>query len=150
MSYLGAGLFSRSAPGLFSGTMGTTGPLKQFARTDGLLRGTALISNLISTACISILPGFGAKGLFIANTIQMTISGLLEVPTGHIADRYGWARSVSLALWLKVLVTTSFLLAIFAARADRPEWIWFFFTMEAVVDAFAQAFLVSAARMPRA
>ncbi len=118
--------------------------LKQFARTDGLLKGTAIISNLISTACISILPGFGASGLFIANTIQMTIAGVLEVPTGHIADRYGWNQAVKLALWLKVLVTICFITAILSAQAGRPEWIWFFFTLEAIVDSVAGSFLSGA------
>lgn len=115
--------------------------LKKFAKTDGLLKGTALISNLVTLASISILPGFGASGLFIANTIQMTVSGLLEIPTGILADYYGWERTVRLALFLKFFVTFSFLAALIAAAKGNPYFVWFFFTAEAIVDSFASSFL---------
>jgi hypothetical protein len=115
--------------------------LKNFALTDGLLKGTALVSNIFTVACIALLPGFGASGIFLANAIQMTIGGLLEFPAGVLADRYGASRALKIALSPKFIVTGAFLGAIMASQRGDTAWLIFFFSMEAIVDAFAGACL---------
>jgi hypothetical protein len=118
--------------------------LKQFAHTDGLLRGTALLSNLASTVTIALLPGFGANALLFSNFLQMSIAGLLEIPTGWIADRFGWARAVIFALQLKMIVTLAFIGAVFAASRSNAELAWILIAAEAIVDSFSSAFLSGA------
>jgi signal transduction histidine kinase len=118
--------------------------LKDFARTDGLLKGTAIVSNLVTLASISLLPGFGNNGLFISSTIQMLTSGLLEIPSGIFADRFGWTRSVKLALGLKFLVTAAFLSAVISSKFNLSAFVWISFAAEAIVDSFASSFLSGA------
>lgn len=121
--------------------MKLTQTLRQFAFTDGLVKGTAITSNLVSIACISVLPGFGENGLLISNTIQMLASGILEIPTGFFADRRGWQKAVHLGFLLKFLVSVFFVFALIASFYHYPQWVWIFFALEAITDAFASTFM---------
>ena len=121
--------------------------LSHFAKTDGLFKGTATTSNLVCLGCVSILPGFGAYGLLISNAIQLTISGLLEIPSGFFSDRFGSEKSVRLGLVLKLFVTLLFLAAVIAAYYENSNLTWAFFTAEALVDSLASAFLNGAFQM---
>jgi hypothetical protein len=101
----------------------------------------AIISNLVSIACVSILPGFGENGLLISNSIQMLISAVLEIPTGYYADRYGWANSVKIGLTLKVLVTVLFMISLYFSFLGLTTLVWLFFAAEAITDSFASTFI---------
>lgn len=118
-----------------------TSLLKHFAFSDGLLRGTALASNIVSTMAVALLSGFGVKGVLISAFIQLTIMGLLEVPTGIFADSFGWTRALRLSLALKLLVTTCFLAAILFSIYGYQNIAWLLIMAEAVIDAFASSLM---------
>ena len=109
--------------------------------SDSLMKGTALTSHLLLTSLIATVPGFGKQGLLISAFIQLTLSGLLEIPTGIFADRWGWYRSVNMGLWLKFATTVSFLCAVFCALYGKMTLAWFFIAGESIVDAVSESFI---------
>lgn len=113
--------------------------LRHFSITDGLIRGTGLVNYVICTAAFVLLPGFGAHGLFISNAIQDTIAGLVEIPFGWVADRFGWAKAVIIAYTLKCFVPLLIVLAVYLAWIGKVELAWVALTCEAVLDAFVAA-----------
>lgn len=115
--------------------------LKQFAITDGLIRGTALASNVFCNLAIALLSGFGLSGLLVSAGIQLIVMGLLEIPTGVFADRFGWNFSLRIALALKFIVTSIFLGAVIAAANGAWTIAWALILVEAVVDSFASSLM---------
>jgi signal transduction histidine kinase len=115
--------------------------LKQFSITDGLLRGTAIIANLVTIGAISVISGFGANALLNASSIQMLVTAFLELPAGILADRIGAEKVLKLSLKLKTIVTMLFMLAVYYAFKGNTELAWICFTLEVIVDAFANSFM---------
>ncbi len=115
--------------------------LRQFAVTDGLISGTALFSNIVATTSFALIPGFGKNSILLSGFVQLTISGLLEVPTGWLADRFGWVRAVLWALRLKYLVTLAFLFAVISSESALTSYSWYFVALEALIDSVAGALL---------
>ncbi len=115
--------------------------VKHFALSDALFRGTALSSNLILLSIIATTPAFGAKGILGNAFLQLSISGLLEIPTGRFADKFGWYQSIKIGLRLKFITTFLFALAVMSVHAGMTTLSWGFIGGEAVVDAFAGAFI---------
>ena len=111
--------------------------LRQFATTDGLLRGTALVSSVTSLAAIALIQGFGPSAILFSSFIQLLANGLLEVPTGWLSDRFGWARTLIAALSLKFVVTSFMILAVIAAALGHVGLAWSFIACEAFLDAIA-------------
>ncbi len=112
------------------------GPLlRHFSITDGLIRGTGLINFVVIEAAFALLPGFGVYGLLISNTIQQIINGVLEVPLGWIADRFGWAKATIFAFAIKCFVPLIDVAAVYCALLGKTELVWLFVSLDAIVDA---------------
>lgn len=118
--------------------------VRHYAHSEALFRGTALAANLLLISIIATEKGFGAEGVLISAFIQLTISGLLEIPTGRYADRRGWYRSVRLGLGLKVLTTACYIAAVLSVRFLGAGWAWAFIAVESIIDSFANAFISGA------
>lgn len=118
--------------------------VRHYALSEALFRGTALAANLLLISIIATEKGFGAEGVLISAFIQLTISGLLEIPTGRYADRRGWYRSVRLGLGLKVLTTACYIAAVLSVRFLGVGWAWAFIAVESIIDSFANAFISGA------
>ena len=115
---------------------------KRFGFTEGLLRGTALSSNILCTAILAAFSGFGTSGVLISSFLHLLIAGILEIPTGIIGDRLGWGRTLFFALSVKLLVTLTFFLAAFASiSAGWTHWIWIFIAVESLFDAIANSLM---------
>lgn len=115
--------------------------IKHFAISDALLKGTALSSNLILISIIATIPEFGIKGILTNAFLQLTITGLLEIPTGKFADRFGWNKSVKIGLILKFFTTALFALAVLAVINGHVTLGWMLITFESVIDSFATSFI---------
>jgi signal transduction histidine kinase len=115
--------------------------VRHYAVSEALHRGTALAANLILISIIATEKGFGAEGVLISAFLQLTIAGLLEIPTGRFADRKGWYRSVQLGFALKIVTTLSYVGAVLAVRFSSPMVAWALIALEAFVDSFASAFI---------
>ena len=110
--------------------------LRHFSVTDGLIRGTGLLSMVVFNAAIALLPGFGLHGLVISNALQDFINGIFEIPLGWLSDRFGWSKAVSLSMGLKILVPVVDLLAVYSAWLGAHEAIWIFIGLDSLIDAF--------------
>ena len=115
--------------------------LKSFSITDGLLRGTSIIANLVTVGAISVISGFGANALLTASSIQMIVTAILELPAGFLSDRLGAKLILKASLLLKIAVTLVFIFAVYFAYSGYTEIAWLFFTLEVIIDAFANSFL---------
>jgi signal transduction histidine kinase len=115
--------------------------VRHFATSEALLRGTALAANLILISIIATESGFGAEGILTAAFLQITISGLMEIPTARFADKRGWYRAVGIGLVLKVLTTLCYVGAVLAAHFGEAKWAWALIGSESVIDSFASAFI---------
>ena len=115
--------------------------LRRFAMTDGLFRSTAWSANVLMSAVIATVGGFGPSAILLSSSVQMTISGLLEFPTGVLADRFGAKNSVKLGFCLKLLVSTLFLVSLYFASKGNAPVAYLLLAGEAVADAFASAFI---------
>jgi signal transduction histidine kinase len=115
--------------------------VKQFAITDSFYRGTALTSNLLMTVFIALLPNFGQNVVLVAASLQMLVSGLLEIPTGLFSDRFGWKKSTLLGFGLKFLVTFSFAFALVFSSWGWTQLTWAFILLQAIIDSFANSFI---------
>jgi|GEM_PF-7083843 len=111
--------------------------IKAFAFRDALFRSVSLIGGSFTIAAISLLPGFGAKGLLIAGSIQLLLSAFLELPTSIIADRFGRSLILRISLFLKILVSACLGLAIYFASIGETQWVWYAFFFEAFLDAIS-------------
>lgn len=115
--------------------------LRHFATTDGLFRGTALVSKVTGLAAIALIQGFGPQAILFSSFLQMLATGVLEVPTGWVADRFGWARTLRLALQCKVVITLLMIAAVTCAAANFLTAAWVCIALEAIVDAIASSLL---------
>jgi hypothetical protein len=115
--------------------------VRHYAVSEALYRGTALAANLMLISIVATEKRFGAEGVLISAFIQLSISGLLEIPTGRFADRKGWYRSVQLGLGLKIVTTLSYVAAVLAVRFSNASLAWACIAFEAIVDSFANAFI---------
>jgi signal transduction histidine kinase len=115
--------------------------IKTFSIRDGLLRSISLIGSTFTIAAISLLPGFGVKGLLIASSIQLLLSGILEIPTSIAADKFGRSRILKISLALKILVSIALGFAIYFASKGNSQFVWYAFFLEAFVDAISNTLL---------
>ncbi len=115
--------------------------VKHYARSDALYRGTALSSNLILLSIIATTPEFGSKGILGNAFLQLTINGLLEIPTGRFADRFGWVQSIKIGLRIKFITTVLFALAVLSISKGLVSFSWMLIALEAIADAFAVSFI---------
>lgn len=115
--------------------------IKAFAFRDGLFRAVSLIGSTFAIAAISLLPGFGVKGLLIATSIQLLLSGLLEIPTSIAADKFGRSLILRVSLALKILVSVALGIAIYFASKGESQYVWYAFFFEAFIDAISNTLL---------
>jgi signal transduction histidine kinase len=115
--------------------------IQAFALRDSLFRVVSLLAGTFTIAAISLLPGFGVKGLIIASSIQLLLSALLELPTSLIADKYGRSVILKLSLFLKLFVSLALGLAIYFASTGDSQWVWYAFFIEAFLDAISNTLL---------
>lgn len=118
--------------------------VKRFGSTEGLFRGTALISNLVLTALISGLPGMGHDPVLASTAIHFLFAASLEIPMGFLADRRGPRFAVLCGLLLKGAATSIFALVFFAASSGRTTWVFPLVVAEAICDGLANALLSGA------
>ncbi|MBI4237832.1 MAG: GHKL domain-containing protein [Deltaproteobacteria bacterium] len=115
--------------------------LRHFAVTDGLLKGTALVAKVTGLAAVALMSSFGASAILFSSFLQMLATGLLEVPTGWLSDRFGWARTLIVALWGKCCITMLMVLAVATAAAGHVGLAWSCLAFEALGDAIASALM---------
>ncbi len=115
--------------------------IKAFAFRDGLFRSVSLIGSTFAIAAISLLPGFGVKGLLIATSIQLLLSALLEIPTSIAADKFGRSLILRVSLALKILVSVALGIAIYFASKGEAQYVWYAFFFEAFIDAISNTLL---------
>ncbi len=115
--------------------------VRRFGYVNSLIVGTGIASNLVSFGLISLVPGFGSQGVFISAGIMLFFSGLIEIPTGVFADKFGWSFSVRLGLAAKGVATIFMFTAVCFAVAGASYFVWLFIALEALVDGVAAAFL---------
>ncbi len=111
--------------------------LRRFSTTEALVRGTALVSYVVFSSAMALLPGFGPQGILISNAIQMSVEGVLEFPFGWFADRIGCARATIVSYLLNILITLALGIAVFWARMGETQWAWGFICIEAILSALA-------------
>ena len=121
--------------------MSATKLLRHFATTDGILRGTALASQVTCLATVALLQGFGTHAILFSSFLQVLATGILEVPTGWLSDRFGWARTLLMALCGKFIITLAMIAAVIAAATGHVTLAWGFVAIEALVDAVASSLL---------
>lgn len=112
-----------------------------FGLRDALFRSVSLIGSSFTIAAISLLPGFGVKGLLIATSIQLILSSILELPTSIAADRFGRSFILRISLALKLLVSLALGSAIYFASKGQTQYVWYSFFFEAFIDAISNTLL---------
>jgi len=104
------------------------------------MRGTGLINFVIVNATFAFLPGFGIYGLIFSNALQNLATGILQLPFGWVADRFGWAKSVIACFITKVMVTLAIIAAVLCVGSDMPPWWpWTFVVIHAVLEALSSS-----------
>ncbi len=113
----------------------------RFGITDALYRSTAWAGNIVSSALIALVAGFGPSGILLSSFVQLLISSVLEIPTGLLADKYGHKNAVILGFSLKVFVTLFFAVSFYFAVQKNTGAAYIFLALEATLDAFANSFI---------
>lgn len=115
--------------------------LRHLGISDAAVKGTSLTANILMVSVVATIPGFGVQGVLVSAALQMSIAGLLQIPTGLFADHFGASRSVKIGLWLKFLTTASFIIACMSALKGHTYLAWACLAFEAIVDACASSFV---------
>jgi signal transduction histidine kinase len=115
--------------------------IRLFAVRDSLFRVVSLLAGTFTITAISLLPGFGVKGLVIASSIQLLLSAALEIPTSVVADKYGRSKILKISLILKVFVSIALVFAIYFASIGETQWVWYAFFLEAFLDAISNTLI---------
>ena len=88
---------------------------RRFGRIDALNSAAVSLNNLFFPMILVLAAGErGAEAIVISFAINCIGSGILELPTGYLADRIGWRNSVLTAQIFHILENLLLLAIIFS------------------------------------